>query len=143
MRLRLTLLLACLSSQAMAQTSPQGMWWTEDRGGVIRIEPCTSGLCGRIVGQVETRDPQGKIPVDSSGIPVCGLTILHGEPGSEAGHYSGTITNPDDGKDWSSEFWVGKDGQLRLRGYVVLPFLGQTQKWSPFTGRVAADCSIH
>lgn len=142
MRLRLILLLASFSLPALAQGSPEGMWWTEDRSGVIAIAPCELGLCGRIVGQPSIKDADGKIPVDIHGVPHCGLTILHGTLTEDAGRFRGTITNPDDGKDWHCEFWVADDGNLRLRGYVLLPLLGQTQTWPPFTGHVAADCSL-
>lgn len=118
------------------------MWWTEDRSGVIGIEPCEQGLCGRIVGQQNIRDAAGKIPVDTHGVPHCGVTIMRGAQADEPGHYRGTITDPDDGRDWRSDFWVGGDGQLRLRGYVMLPLFGHTQPWSPFHGHVAADCSL-
>ena len=34
------------------------------------------------------------------------------------------------------------DGRLGLRGYLGLPLFGQTQLWSPFTGRTFADCRL-
>ncbi len=109
---------------------------------MIEVAPCAQGLCGRIVGQPDIRDQEGKISLDVHGVAQCGLIILRGAPTKEPGHYRGTITNPDDGRDWRSEFWVGGDGYLRLRGYVMLPLLGQTQTWPPFIGSVASDCSI-
>lgn len=136
------LAMVAFSTAAGAQKPPQGLWWTEDRSGVIAIAPCPQGLCGRIVGQPNIRDPEGKIPVDIHGVPHCGLTILTGRPTGEPGHYRGTITDPEDGRDWRSEFWVADDGRLRLRGYVMLPLLGQTQTWPPFDGQTASDCSI-
>jgi uncharacterized protein (DUF2147 family) len=125
-----------------AQQSPQGLWWTEGHDGVIGIAACGDALCGRIVGQIEPQDEQGRRPVDVHGKLLCGLTILHGKPASEPGHWSGVITNPEDGRDWESEFWMGDDGSLRLRGYLLVPAFGQTQIWTKFEGRVEADCSI-
>ena len=142
MRLRLILPFACLVSHAQAATSPEGLWWTQDHSGVIGIAPCGQALCGRIIGQPQILDPKGQVPVDINGVPQCGLGILRGEPTDEPGHFRGTITNPDDGKNWHCEFWVGEDNKLRLRGYVVLPLFGQTQIWPPFSGHVAADCSL-
>jgi len=143
MRLRLILALLFLALPARAQPqTPQGLWWTQGHDGVISIAACGGGLCGRIVGQLEPQDEQGRRPVDVHGKPECGLTILHGKPGSAPGHWSGVITNPEDGHDWASEFWIGDDGSLRLRGYLVVPALGETQVWTKFEGRVEADCSI-
>jgi uncharacterized protein (DUF2147 family) len=147
MRLRLTLLLASLAAlasipQTHAAPSPQGLWWVEDRSGIIEIAPCAEGICGRIVGQPNIRDENGKIPVDIHGVPHCGLTILHAAATDEPGHYNGLITNPDDGSNWHCEIWLDADGNLRLRGYVFVKLLGKTQTWSRFQGTVAADCSI-
>ena len=142
MRLRLILALLSVAAPAMAASSPEGVWLTEDRTGVIQIEPCCGKLCGRIVGQSEPRDAAGQRPVDRNGVPSCGLVILRGAPAGEAGHYEGLVTDPDDGSVWHCSFWVAADGTLRLRGYVVLPLFGQTQTWPNFRGHVAADCTI-
>jgi len=143
MRLRLILAFSLLALPALADPrSPQGRWWTQEHDGVINIIACGDALCGRIVGQMSPKDAQGKRSVDIHGQPECGLTILHGKPATDPGHWSGTITNPKDGHDWASEFWVGADGNLSLRGYLVVPTLGSTQVWTKFTGRVEADCSI-
>jgi uncharacterized protein (DUF2147 family) len=143
MRLRLSLSAGLLAAlPLMADASPVGRWWTEDRSGVIEITRCGQALCGRIVGQTEPRDARGNISRDIHGVPDCGLTILHDARQVEPGRWRGRITNPDDGQDWRCEIWVGEDGALRLRGYVVVPLLGQTQVWPPFHGQVAADCTI-
>ena len=41
----------------------------------------------------------------------------------------------------SEDFWF-RDGHLLLRGYVLLPLLGQTQTWTRYTGKLAADCAM-
>ena len=140
MRLRLIVLLAALAGPAAASPSPAGMWWTEDHGGILRIAPCGPQMCGTIVGQ---DSPKGR-PVDRQGVLQCGLTILRGAPDDDdPGHYTGSITNPDDGKNWRAKFWIGEDGKMQLRGYVLMPMLGETQHWPPFRGKVDPDCTIH
>lgn len=154
MRLRLILALLLLAPPAWA-ASPVGLWWTEDHSGVIQIEPCGpspgqsqgqnqgQGLCGRIVGQPHPRNADGSLPLDAHGVPLCGLTILHdAEPTGKDGHYRGVIVNPEDASNWNCEMWVDADGALRLRGYVLIPLLGETQTWTAFHGTVAADCAI-
>lgn len=144
MRLRLIAAAACLvlSGPALAESSPVGRWLVPDASGVIEIVPCRDGLCGRIVGQNEIRDAQGNPTRDVHGVPHCGLIILHGTRLAEPGHWGGLITNPDEGSDWRCEFWLGVDGRLRLRGYILTPLLGQTQTWTPYTGQVGADCAM-
>ncbi len=143
MRLRLILLLLALGMSVPAQAAPAavGFWWTEDHRGVIEIAPCGDGLCGRIVGQDDIHDTQGRIPVDVHGMPHCGLQILRGAA-AEPGHWAGWITNPESGKNWHCEFWLAADGSLRLRGYVLVELFGETQVWPRFTGSVTADCRI-
>jgi len=143
MRLRLILALCVLAMPARAAT-PTGLWWTQDHDGIIEIFPCEDAaqLCGRIAGQPHILDENGQPPRDIQGRIECGLVILRGKPSSEPGHWSGLITNPEDGQNWRSEFWLGNDGQLRLRGYVLIQLLGQTQTWTRFGGQVGSDCSI-
>ena len=63
-RRRLTLVAVCLLASSAAPAlaaTPEGLWLTEDRGGIIRIEPCGTALCGRIVGMTEFM-PDGTTP---------------------------------------------------------------------------------
>ena len=122
--------------------SPIGQWLTEDHGGVIDIAPCGGALCGRIVGMSEPVEANGKPKTDNQGRPKCGLTILHQTVQTEPGEWAGKITNPDDGSDWNCVLSVDAAGRLHLRGYVLLPVLGQTQIWTPYAGRIGAECRI-
>ena len=142
MRLRLILPLLCVAATARAEPSPLGRWWTEDRSGVIEIARCGEALCGRIVGQPQPRNPDGSLPVDIHGVPHCDLTILHDATETEPGRWRGRITDPETGQDWRCELSIAADGALRLRGYLLVPLLGQTQIWPPFQGSVKKDCTI-
>jgi uncharacterized protein (DUF2147 family) len=122
--------------------TPVGRWLTEDRGGVIDIAPCGGSLCGRIVGLSEPTGPDGKPKTDNQGRPKCGLTILHDTSQTDPGRWAGHITNPDDGTDWNCVLSVDAERRLRLRGYVLLPVLGQTQVWTPYAGRLGAECRM-
>lgn len=141
MRLRL-ILAACLVSGPASAASPEGLWWTQGHDGVIAIAPCAAGMCGRIVGQPEPVDPDGRRPVDIHGVPQCGLAFLRGTPTAD-GRYGGIVTDPRTGRDWNCTFWVGAEGRMHLRGFVMLPLFGETQTWAPFHGAVAADCTIN
>jgi uncharacterized protein (DUF2147 family) len=151
MRLRLILssvLLVLLTGLVTAPTvfaspSPVGMWWTQDRRGVIAIAPCLEGLCGRIVGQDIITDSAGRPGVDTKGAPTCGLIILRGTEPADSDRWQGIITDPETGSDWHVLFWIGPDGNLRLRGYIFFQWLGETQLWPRFVGTVSPDCAIH
>jgi len=119
----------------------EGPWLTEDSGGVIDIEPCGSLYCGRIVGlaAASSGDP---LPRDVNGNSRCGLEIIHGLAETGPGEWTGKIVNPDDGQTYSTRLSVDDRGRLRLRGYVLVPLLGQTQIWTRYVGRVTADCRM-
>ena len=134
------LLALCLAGHASAGTlaTPVGRWLTEDRGGVIQVQPCGSALCGVIVGLTDW-PANGDVKRDWRGRPQCHATLLDGLTLQTDGRWHGTVTNPEDGRVYRAEVWV-PDGTLRLRGYVGLPIFGSTQRWPSFHGVVTADC---
>jgi uncharacterized protein (DUF2147 family) len=118
-----------------------GTWWTQDHDGVIRIQACPSGLCGQVVG-ITTFRPDGSAPLDVNGQSRCQLQIIpDGRPG-DSGTWDSHITDPDDGKTYTTELRVGADGRLQMRGYIGIPLLGRTVYWTPFHGHLTPDCHI-
>ncbi len=132
--------LAWSGVQAVAAT-PEGLWRTEDRGGIIQIEPCGAALCGRIVGMAEFA-PDGSTPKDSTGRSMCGLEFIHALTETSPGAWTGAITNPEDGRRYSARLALDDQGQLHLRGYLVFSLLGSTQIWLPYAGNVTAECRM-
>lgn len=135
--------MSCLSLNARADTEqePFGQWLTQDREGVVAIQPCGDQICGRIVGMDSPFDSTGRPVTDPQGRPQCGLTILHDTREAHPGVWHGTITNPNDGTDWRCEFWM-VGNTIHLRGYVLVPLLGKTQVWTRYTGSARPDCGI-
>jgi uncharacterized protein (DUF2147 family) len=129
-----------LAAASAAATDAVGTWLTENGHGVIRIEPCTEGLCGTIVGI--DRAPGEAMPIDHAGRPQCGLNIISGTPDATGGVVEGHVTDPRDGKTYQAQIWVDDAGRLHLRGYLGIPLLGATQVWRPFSGHLADDCRI-
>ncbi len=134
----LSALLLCGSGARATQgVAPIGLWYTPDHGGVVQIGPCGADLCGTIVGL--TPSPQGSLPRDVHGEPQCHLALLSKLHLRDDGRWHGTVRNPEDGQVYDAEVWV-PDGNMRLRGYLGVPLLGQTQTWEPFTGALQPDC---
>jgi uncharacterized protein (DUF2147 family) len=133
------MLLASFSAaQAQARDTPEGSWFTQGRGGVVKIAPCGSALCGVIIGLSEW--PPHDVLRDVHGTPQCHLTLLRDLRLEDDQRWHGTVTNPKDGQVYDAEIWVPADGIMRLRGYIGIPLLGTTQLWPPFTGTVTSDC---
>ena len=135
-------LLAGLTVGAGGSVAPiEGLWLTEDGGGVIEIGSCGSQYCGWIVGLAAASSGTA-LPKDTNGNSRCGLEIIQGLAETDPGAWTGRITNPEDGRTYSARLSVDDHGRLRLRGYLLVPLLGQTQIWTKYGGRVTADCRM-
>jgi uncharacterized protein (DUF2147 family) len=138
--LAMTLAVCLLGGGAAAAKTVAGQWLTEDGGGVIRIAPCGAVLCGRIVGMTDF-GPSGT-PKDVQGRSQCGLEIIHELRQSEAGLWSGTITNPEDGRTYDAQLSVDAAGRLLVRGFLGIPLFGATQIWTPYPGVLTEECRM-
>jgi uncharacterized protein (DUF2147 family) len=138
---RLMLAVWLMAAGSAAAATVAGQWLTEDGEGVIEIGPCGGVLCGRIVGMAEF-GPGGSMPKDIQGRPQCGLAIIRGLRESEPGLWSGTITNPEDGRTYDARLSVDAAGRLRVRGFLGNPLFGATQIWMPYRGALAAECRM-
>jgi uncharacterized protein (DUF2147 family) len=132
--------LEAASVRAANLDSVLGNWSTEDGHGVIAIEQCGDSLCGRIVGIV--RAPGEPIPKGVNGISQCGLTVITKEKPMGDGSWLGEVTDPRTGTMYRAKLWVDDMGNLRLRGFLGSPLLGQTQTWNHFTGRLTDACRL-
>ncbi len=135
-------LLALAASRAVAAPTLLGNWLTEDRTGVIAIAVCGNAVCGRIVGMSQPLDTNEKAARDTHGAAMCGLPILRASADAPD-HYVGQITDPSNGSVWHCAVWLDAAGNLNVRGYVLLPLLGQTQIWTRFDGQVSAGCALN
>ena len=141
-RARAAVLLAALLAAGTARADgPEGLWITEDGGGVIEIAGCPEGLCGRIAGLDEPRRPDGTLPTDVQGRPMCGLSFIEVAQ-DEPAHWDGYITDPRSGTRWNATLRVDEAGHLLLRGYVLVPLFGETRTWTRYTGHLGADCAM-
>jgi uncharacterized protein (DUF2147 family) len=143
MRLILFVLVLAFAFSAQSQAAEtSGRWWTEDNHGVIAITPCSQGLCGRLVGMDKPYDDRGRPKLAKNGAPECGLQIMRVRQTDDPNVWDGTITDPRDMTDWNVRVTFQPDGGLHLRGYVLVPVLGESQEWAKFTGQVNAACEI-
>ncbi|HTY59455.1 MAG TPA: DUF2147 domain-containing protein [Bacteroidota bacterium] len=142
MRPFLLLLLLFLSSHSFSQDRDRdailGEWVTaggESRVEIYRADSVT--LSGKIVW---LRDPlkngipvvDDKNPVDTlKSRPVLGLVILRGFTYDGDQVWSGgKIYDPKSGNDYSAKMTLVDDQNLDLRGYVMIPLFGRTEKWT-------------
>ena len=115
-----------------------GTWLTAGGESKVEIYRCDSvTYCGKIIwlrdtlkeGKPVTDD---KNPEDSLKTrPVLGLQILRGFTYAGDRLWSGgKIYDPKSGNDYSAKMTLVDEQNLDLRGYVVIPLFGRTEKWT-------------
>lgn len=115
-----------------------GAWVTAGGESKVEIYKCDSvTYCGKIIW---LRDPlkeekpvaDDKNPEDSrKSRPVLGLQILRGFTYAGDRLWSGgKIYDPKSGNDYSAKMTLVDEQNLDLRGFVVIPLFGRTEKWT-------------
>jgi uncharacterized protein (DUF2147 family) len=127
------------AATAAQATDPIGVWATEAEKSHVKIEACGAKLCGTVIWLKEPLDDKGQEKTDvrntDQGLRarrILGLAILSEFVKSKddpAVWEDGKIYNPEDGKIYSCTLTVKDGATLRVRGYVGIPLLGQTQIW--------------
>ena len=134
MRLGLAILaLVATAWCARAQTAGLTGEWIEPTGSVVRIDHCGEQLCMWVVTiskkAPSTLDIYNPDPSKRSR-PICGLEIGSGfsvrSPGDAR---DGTVYDPKTGKTYHGQIRLD-GGKLSLRGYVGIPFFGESQTWT-------------
>ena len=129
--------LAVVAPMAQAQQAPVlGRWLSESGKGVIEIYPCADKLCGKLVWLAEPiRDGAPAVDHNNKDAalrqrPLCGLTMLGDFREIEANRWGdGWIYSPENGKTYRATMMLD-GGLLKLRGYIGIPLLGETQTWT-------------
>ncbi|HLY55581.1 MAG TPA: DUF2147 domain-containing protein [Stellaceae bacterium] len=133
-------MLSAVPARADQPARVLGNWLTSDGDGVIAIEQCGDEVCGRIVGIA--RAPGEKMPTDVHGTSQCGLTIISNERPTDDGTWLGKVTDPRTGETYGAKLWIDRAGNLRVRGFLGLPLLGETQVWRPYAGHLTDSCGL-
>jgi uncharacterized protein (DUF2147 family) len=109
-----------VSAQAAGPDAAKGLWMTAENDAVVRFAPCAEqpeALCGTIVW-----DKDAGTPADTCGVRIAQL----GRYDKEAWR-DGWVYDPRDDKKYKGAVRA-KDDELRIRAYVGVEILGQTEK---------------
>ena len=138
--LALSLLLplsAAFRAEASGTGSPVGRWITEGGSSHVEIYRCGDALCGRIAWLREPIGKDGKPKRDSKNPDparraqtIEGLTFLWNFAAAAPGEWEGgRVYNPLDGDTYRARMRMLPDGRLELRGYMLIPLFGGSQRW--------------
>ena len=132
-----------LVAPALSQTSlvpltqqAQGVWADENGDSNIRIAPCKTGLCGKVIWLKDPNDSTGRPKTDSKNPdeslrarPLLGLTIIAGlKLDEDATSLKGRVYNADDGKVYDL-YLSPKGSTMRVKG-CLFSVLCDTQIWT-------------
>ena len=124
---------------AAATPTVAGLWeQTNDRGEVgawFQFAETNGLFSGRLVKMFKKPgDPLidlcGKCVGDQRNARILGLTIISGMRREGLKYRDGSVLDPRDGSVYQAQMELSADGgTLYMRGYLLLPLLGQTQTW--------------
>ncbi|NOT70719.1 MAG: DUF2147 domain-containing protein [Hyphomicrobium sp.] len=114
-----------------------GVWFDDTGKGAVKIEPCGTKLCGRIVWLKDLVNDKGQPLIDRHNPdaslnkrPICGLQILGQlDAMPEGGFDNGWIYDPKEGKSYSLALTLSGPDELSVTGYKGVKFLSKTFIW--------------
>jgi len=130
-----------------ATYSPEGLWLTENKRSVIKLEKCGETLCGHIVWiieggmQYDTKNPEKEL----QGQAMCGLQIVQGlkqNPKGPNNWDGGKIYKADDGDVYDASLRMKKKETLVVRGYMGISLLGKSQTWMRVNESQYPKCKV-
>ncbi len=138
----LTIALPCSSPVKAGDADPfasvKGVWLTPEKDGAVELYACGGELCGKFYWLKP--DPENATAVDLDdrnpdphlrNRPLCGMQFLGGFTPQHDGKFTGGwIYSPRHGAKFSSAIRPKSHDAIELRGYVLLPFLGESQTWT-------------
>ena len=126
-----------------------GYWLTENHKAIVRIAPCGTDTCGRMVWVESPVDEAGQPKRDDNNAdvakrtrPICGLELVGGLMKTDNGAWgNGWVYNPQDGSTYSAEIRALSPSELEVRGYLGVSLLGKSQVWTR-VGDDRGGCSL-
>lgn len=116
---------------ASAADAILGNWWSEGKEGLMRFEKTKSGLFQvRVLDGTDADKKDGKNPDPKlRDRKLRGIVIMWNLRFEDGEYVDGYCYNPRDGKTYRVKFKLLSPTELRLRGYIGVPLLGQSQEW--------------
>lgn len=115
-----------------------GLWLVQEGDATVRIEVYRGALCGRIVwvrdslyhGQLrrdrKNPDPALRARVMRDLVIVSDLAATS----ADSTRWKGRVYDPRSGRTYAARLTLESADRLKLRGYVAVPLLGRTARWT-------------
>lgn len=133
-------------SEAAEANTLLGVWITKDAKSHVEISQANGTYSGRIVW-LRDSIKYGKPALDDKNPdetlrsrPVLGMTIMRDFVyGGDMVWTSGKVYDPESGNDYSGKMTLVDPSTLDLRGYVLVPLFGRTERWTRLGGESGED----
>jgi uncharacterized protein (DUF2147 family) len=133
-------------SEAAEANALLGVWITKDAKSHVEISEANGKYFGKIVWLRDSLK-YGKPALDDKNPdeelrnrPVLGMTIMRDFVyDGEMVWTSGKVYDPESGNDYGGKMTLVDQSTLDLRGYVLVPLFGRTERWTRFGGEGGED----
>ena len=123
----------CATASA-ADDAPLGRWLTASGNLVIEIAPCGHMLCGKVT-EIRANRSMEDSSKQVSTKPSLGMAILSDLVPNGDGEWQGHIFNRENGKTYDCLISIAGPAKLKVRPYVFVSLIGQTQIWKKVESR--------
>lgn len=124
---------------ANATSSIEGLYWTEDKEGIIELYHQGDELRGRIRWRATPLLDEKNPDANLRGRSMLGVTFLTGFAQEQQEWRGGRVYSADNGRTYRGTIWLEEEGQvLKMRGYIGIALLGRTASFR----RLANDETI-
>jgi uncharacterized protein (DUF2147 family) len=109
----------------------EGKWWTEGKEGLMKIEKTKSGryqviiISGKDENKKDEKNPDPKMRERK----LKNIVIMWNLKFEDGEYVDGYCYNPRDGNTYRVKMKMLSQNSLRIRGYLLVPLLGQSQDW--------------
>jgi uncharacterized protein (DUF2147 family) len=109
-----------------------GNWWTEGKEGLMKIEKTKSGRYQVIIisAKDENKKDEKNANPNLRERKLKGIVIMWNLKFEDGEYVDGYCYNPRDGKTYRMKMKILGPNSLRIRGYLLVPLLGQSQDWA-------------
>lgn len=107
-----------------------GVWKRPSGSSQIRIAPCGSSLCGKIVWLREPRNDDKNPDASRRGRPLLGTQTVMGMKPSGDNRWKGKVYNAEDGKTYTGVMTLVGGNGLKLEGCVLGGLICKGETWT-------------
>jgi uncharacterized protein (DUF2147 family) len=116
---------------AASAADATGEWARPTGSSKIRISPCGSALCGKLIWLKNPRnDTENPDPTKRSR-PLLGVQIVQSmKPTGKADQWKGRVYNAEDGKTYTGYIEMPSNNKLKLQGCVLGGLICKGETWT-------------